>query len=178
MSRDVKMYIVGVTKERKAKELAASDNYLGVFKVIATDLQNQQVFDDNTEKIKTYFNSKNQEYSEYEIYNLDSLKAIKKILEKNIQRYKDQEQEVKEFLKAYYAGGKYNSEIEENLLDQLNTIQGCISEDDSDGNSWDYNQTSLLKEVNWIINGLDFYNRCFVNEDEIKDLYFVLEWSW
>lgn len=178
MSRDVKMYIVGVTKEGKVKELAMSNSYLGIFKEISSDLQNQEVFNINIDMIRTHFRLKDKEYTEYEVYDINSLKAVRNLIEKNIQKYKDQEKEVKEFLKAYYAGGKYNSEIEEGLLDQLSTIQGCISEDDGDGNSWDCNQATLLKEVNWFINGLDFYNHCFVNEDEIKDLYFVLEWSW
>lgn len=169
MSVDYGMKIIRYKNENKEPEILCEVGEYNKIKSIVEDLEETYNYPDSLNNLldkKEYF---------YKLVTLDNIKSLIQKKKADIEKCKDKIVEIKENLKAYYAGGKHCPEIEEDLREELSIYKECIDPDSEEDNDiWS------LKVAETIENDMIFvseYLKPLNYDDKENGLYMILEGS-
>lgn len=174
MSSTFGMKIVRQTRNGKFEKLCALDCFNKIKNII-------DYMEDFTisypDELKKFMQDKE---PSYQVFNINSFKQFVNLADNNIEDYKKRIAELKENLKAYYQGGKYCSEIEEELREEISTYEELIKEEGKENSyddNWYFNRQvglDIIEDINFVSEYLkpEDYN------DPEENLYIIIPCWW
>ena len=167
MSVDYRMKIIRFKNGNKEPEILCEVEDYNKIKSMIDDLEEAYNYPDSLDKLL-----KKDEYF-YKIITLDNIRSLIQKKKADIEKCKDKIAEIKENLKAYYAGGKHCPEIEEDLREELSIYEECINPDSEEDNDiW------CLRVAETVENDIIFvseYLKPLNYDDKENGLYMILE---
>lgn len=174
MSSALGMKIIRQTRSGKFEELCNLD-YFNKIKNIVDYMDEFTI--SYPDQLKKFMQDKE---ASYEVFNINSFKQFVNLANNNIEDYKKRIAELKENLKAYYQGGKYCPEIEEDLREEISTYEELIGKEGKENSyddNWYFNRQIGLD----IIEDIDFVSE-YLKPEDYKDpeenLYIIIPCWW